>query len=110
MLKIFLYSIFLICCWLPYYSFGLGKFRNYLNGNNFFLGLMIVLFSLIPGYIGLWVVNKYLKLDPIYFRIIVIATAQLASASVIVVVSNFNKFVIIGLVFILAGSILTAFR
>lgn len=110
MLKVFLYSLLLIICWLPYYSFGLGKFRNYLNDNNFIIGLGIVLLSLIPGYIGLWVVNKYLKLDPIYFRIVVIATAQLASASVIAVVSNFNKFVVIGLIFILIGSIFTAFR
>jgi hypothetical protein len=40
----------------------------------------------------------------------VIATAQLASASVIAVVANFNKFVVIGLFFILIGSIFTAFR
>jgi len=71
---------------------------------------MIVLLSLIPGYIGLWAVNKYLHLDPVYFRIIVITTAQLASASVIAVVSDFNKFVIVGLTFILIGSILTIFR
>lgn len=110
MLKISLFSIFLIVCWLPYYSFGLGRFRNHLNDNNFLVGLLIVLLSLVPGYIGLWVVNKYLKLDPVYFRIIVIATAQLSSASVIAVVSNFNKFVVIGLLFILVGSIFTAFR
>ncbi len=95
---------------MPYYSFGLGKFRDYLNENNFIIGLLIILLSLIPGYIGLWVVNKYMKLDPVYFRIIVIVTAQLASASVIAVVSNYNKFVIIGLIFILIGSIFTAFR
>jgi hypothetical protein len=110
MLKIFFFSVFLIGCWLPYYTFGLGKFRTYLNDNNFLLGLMIVLLTLIPGYIGLWVVNKYLHLDPVYFRIIVIATAQLSSALVIAVVSDFNKFVIMGLILILIGSILTISR
>jgi hypothetical protein len=110
MVKIFLLSIFLIICWLPYYSFGLGKFQKYLNEGNFLSGLVIVLLSLVSGYVGLWIINKYLKLDPVYFRVIVIATAQISSALVIAVVSNFNKFVIIGLFFILIGSIFAALR
>lgn len=96
--------------WIPYYSWGLGKYRVYLNAGNYVLGLGVVLLSLVPGYLGLMIASKYLKLDPVYFRIIAVATAQLAGASVIAVTADFNKFVVGGLTLILAGAILTTFR